>query len=130
MLLDSSRWLFSKYQIFIIFSIILFKIFKLKIIHWYAQYGQLCHVLWDRGSNYYEWQVSNVWISFFLSGSLVARIHLIRWLSGMSEVRTPTHAYNNALSYQLSYVHETSKCGFNHTFELRFIIFCIICSLL
>jgi len=42
---------------------------------------------------------------FFWSGSLVARIHLIRWISGVSGVRTPTSAYNNALSYQLSYAH-------------------------
>ena len=41
--------------------------------------------------------------SFFLSGSLVARIHLIRWISEVSGVRTTAPAYNNALSYQLSY---------------------------
>jgi len=40
---------------------------------------------------------------FFWSGSLVARIHLMRWISGVSGVRTPAPAYNNALSYQLSY---------------------------
>jgi len=44
---------------------------------------------------------------FFWSGSLVARTHLIRWISGVSGVRTPDPAYNNALSYQLSYVHGT-----------------------
>ena len=43
----------------------------------------------------------------FLSGSLVARIHLIRWISRVSGVRTPTSAYNNTLSYQLSYAHRT-----------------------
>jgi len=32
---------------------------------------------------------------------------LIRWMSGVSRVRTPTPAYNNALSYQLSYAHGT-----------------------
>jgi len=42
---------------------------------------------------------------FFLSGSLVVRIHLIRWINGVFGVRTPTPAYNNALSYQLSYAH-------------------------
>ena len=46
---------------------------------------------------------------FFLSGSLVDRIHLIRWICGVSGVRTPTPAYNNALSYQLSYAHGTSN---------------------
>ena len=44
---------------------------------------------------------------FFWSGSLVARIHLIRWISGVSRVRTPAPAYNNALSYQLSYAYGT-----------------------
>jgi len=44
---------------------------------------------------------------FFWSGSLVARIHLIRWISGVSGVRTPAPAYNNALSYQLIYAHGT-----------------------
>lgn len=46
-------------------------------------------------------------IFFFLSGSLLARIHLIRWISGVSGVQTPAPAYNNALSYQLSYAHGT-----------------------
>ena len=44
---------------------------------------------------------------FFLSGSLVARIHIIRWINGVSGVRIPATAYNNALSYQLSYAHGT-----------------------
>jgi len=44
---------------------------------------------------------------FFSCGNLVARIHLIRWISGVSGVRTPTPAYNNVLSYQLNYVHGT-----------------------
>jgi len=41
----------------------------------------------------------------FLSGSLVARIHLIRWISRASGVWTLAPAYNIALSYQLSYAH-------------------------
>jgi len=44
---------------------------------------------------------------FFWSGSLVARIHLISWISGVSGVRSPTPVYNNALSYELSYAHGT-----------------------
>jgi len=50
---------------------------------------------------------------FFLSGSLMARIYLIRWISGVPEVRTPAPAYNNALSYQLSYAHGTYYYLFN-----------------
>jgi len=50
----------------------------------------------------------NTYFFFFLSGSLVARIHLIRWIRGVSGVRTPALAYNNVLSYQLSYAHGTS----------------------
>jgi hypothetical protein len=36
-------------------------------------------------------------IVFFLSNSLMVRIHFLRWLNGMSEVRTLTPTYNNAL---------------------------------
>ena len=39
----------------------------------------------------------NFLFAFFLSSSLVARIYL-RWISGVSGVRTPAPAYNNALS--------------------------------
>jgi len=48
-----------------------------------------------------------VQIYFFSLGSLVDRIHLIRWISGVPGVQTPAPAYNNALSYQLSYAHGT-----------------------
>jgi len=48
--------------------------------------------------------VSDVRLFF---GQVVARINLIRSISGVSGVRTPTPAYNNALSYQLSYAHGT-----------------------
>ena len=44
---------------------------------------------------------------FFLSDSLVARIHLIRWISGVFGVRTSAPVYNNELSYQLSNAHKT-----------------------
>jgi len=54
-------------------------------------------------------KVWTVWIViFFLSDSLVARIHLIKWISGVSGVRTLASAYNNALSYQPSYAHGTN----------------------
>lgn len=44
------------------------------------------------------------------SDSLVARIHFIRWISGVGvRVSTPTLAYNNALSYYLKYAHGTKK---------------------
>jgi hypothetical protein len=47
MSLDSSRWIFLKYQIFIIFSNRLVKLSKIKIVHWYVWQGQLCHLIWD-----------------------------------------------------------------------------------
>jgi hypothetical protein len=63
----------------------------------------------------------NQFFFFVGSGSLMARIHLIRWISGVSTVRTPAPAYNNALSYQLSYAHGTvrinSKGKVNCTFK-------------
>jgi len=51
MLLDSSRWIFLKYQILIIFSNRLVKLFKIKSVHWYVWQDQLCHLISDGGSN-------------------------------------------------------------------------------
>jgi len=44
-------------------------------------------------------------VFFFFPGSQMARIHLLRWISGVFGVRISAPAYNNALSYQLSYAH-------------------------
>ena len=40
-MLDSSQWIFSKYQIFVVFSTGLLKKFKFKIVHWHDQLGQV-----------------------------------------------------------------------------------------
>ena len=64
-----------------------------------------------------------------MSGSLVSRIHLIRWISGVSEVRTPTPAYNNALSYQLSYAHRTTYLFIRFKVWIMFMLYAsLICS--
>jgi len=62
---------------------------------------------------------------FFLSGSLVTRIHFIRWINGVSEVQTPTPAFK--MHYPTNWVMLTRqlsnillKSGENNFF------FCII----
>ena len=47
MLLDSSRWIFLKYQIFVIFSTRLLKKCKFKIMHWHTWHSQLGQVTRD-----------------------------------------------------------------------------------
>jgi len=52
-MLDSSRWIFSNYQTFVIFSTRLLKKFKFKIVHWHTWHGQLGQLIRDGGSSNY-----------------------------------------------------------------------------
>jgi hypothetical protein len=55
-----SRWIFLKYQIFIIFSNRLLKIFKFKIVYWHMWHDQLDHIIWDGGSTLFLF--TKIWI--------------------------------------------------------------------
>jgi len=86
------------------------------VLHFHLLYG--AHFLCGLYFNYFKLQCFKYTIPklgvilgkhFFFPDSLVYIIHLIKWISGVSEVRTSVAVYYNALFYQLSYAHGTTN---------------------